>query len=464
MKEPVFQNFYKPKLTVFLAALVLAGCSNLAPPVTEGGSSLPTAWQAPTVGAAVSQDWWRSFGSDELTGFISQAQQQSLDVAAAVARVNQAEASARMAGAALWPEVTGSVNASRSGLLGGNASLDAPAYTTGLLAKYEVDFWGRNRLQSDSARATMRASQFDHATVQLTVTASVASTWLQTVGLQQRVDIAAGNLANAERLLAVVTARQRAGAATSLDLAQQRGEVAALRRALAALQQQGQSSRITLGLLLGQAAPAAVQLRELATLQSPVIGAGLPADLLARRPDIARAEAQLAAAAANVGVARAAMLPSFVLSAGVGTGSERWSRWLENPFYSLAAGLTAPIFDAGRLASGRDLAQAQQQELLANYQAAVYAAAGDVEAALNALAGADAQAKAQTEELMQAQRAFMLAESRYRAGAETLLVLLVTQRTLYAAQDAAAQLQQARLTANVGLYRALGGGWQSTGA
>jgi len=464
MKVPVFQPLYKPTWTVLFSAFVLAGCSSLPTAQTPPAASLPETWQAPTTGAAVSQDWWRSFGSDELTGLISQAQQQSLDVAAAVARVQQAEASARMAGASLWPEVTGSVNASRSGLLGGNASLDAPAYTTGLLAKYEVDFWGRNRLQSDSAVATLRASRFDHATVQLTVAASVASSWLQTVGAQQRADIAAGNLANAERLLAVVAARQRAGAATSLDLAQQRGEVASLRRAFAALQQQAQSSRITLGLLLGQAAPAAVQLRELAVLQSPTIGAGLPADLLTRRPDIARAEAQLAAAAANVGVARAAMLPSFVLSAGVGTGSERWSRWLENPFYSLAAGLTAPIFDAGRLASGRDLALAQQQELLANYQSTIHAAAGDVETALNAIAGADAQAAAQAEELAQAQRAFTLAESRYRAGAETLLVLLVTQRTLYAAQDAAAQLQQARLTANVALYRALGGGWQPAAA
>lgn len=459
MKESVFQRLNKPALTVLWSALVLAGCSNLNPAQTPAATALPATWQAPTSGATVSQDWWRSFGSEELTGLITEAQTQSLDVAAAVARVNQAEASARMAGATLWPEVTGSVNASRSGLLGGNASLDAPAYTTGLVAKYEVDFWGRNRLQNDSARATLRASVFDHATVQLTVTASVASTWLQTVGLQQRADIAAENLANAERLLAVVNARHRAGAATSLDLAQQRGEMASLRRALAALQQQAQDSRITLGLLLGQAAPASVPARALAALQAPTIGAGLPADLLTRRPDIARAEAQLEAAAANVGVARAAMLPSFVLNAGVGTGSERWNRWLENPFYSLAAGLAAPIFDAGRLASGRDLALAQQQELLAHYQTAINAAAGDVETALNAVAGADAQALAQAEELAQAQRAFTLAESRYSAGAETLLVLLVTQRTLYAAQDAAAQLQQAKLVANVALFRALGGGW-----
>ncbi|WP_422835314.1 efflux transporter outer membrane subunit [Variovorax sp. HJSM1_2] len=455
----MFQQLYKPALTVLLSALVLAGCSSLPAAQTPAVAALPATWQEPTSGAVISQDWWRSFGSDELTGLITQAQTQSLDVAAAVARVQQAEASARIAGASLWPELTASVNASRSGLLGGKASLDAPAYSTGLGAKYEVDFWGRNRLQSDSARATLRASVFDHATVQLTVTASVASTWLQTVGLQQRADIAAGNLANAQRLLAVVSARQRAGAATLLDLAQQRGEVASLRRALAALQQQAQDSRITLGLLLGQATPARVPARVLAGLQVPTIGAGLPADLLTRRPDIARAEAQLAAAAANVGVARAAMLPSFVLNAGVGTGSERWSRWLENPFYSLAAGLTAPIFDAGRLASGRDLALAQQQELLAQYQAAIHAAAGDVETALNAVAGVDAQALAQAEELAQAQRAFTLAESRYRAGAETLLVLLVTQRSLYAAEDAAAQLQQAKLLAKVALFRALGGGW-----
>ncbi len=450
-------------------ALLLAGCANTAQPPVFDTPALPAAWstspdpqagRGPKAVPAVADGWWRGFGSEALSGLVARAQAQSFDLAAAVARVRQAEASAHVAGSALWPALTASVEAKRSGRLVGHPDLEAPVYGTELVASYEIDFWGRNRLASDAARASWRASGFDRDTVRLTLVASVASAWLQTVGLQERADIAEGNLANAERLLALVASRRRAGAATALEQAQQRGVVAAQRRTLAELRQQAVDGRITLGLLLGQAAPVDVPLRRLAPLQLPAAGAGLPADLLARRPDVARAEARLAAAAAHVGAARAAMLPDFVLTAGIGSGGARWRRWLDSPFYSLAAGLTAPIFDAGRLSASHALAEAQQQALLAGYQAAISAAVGDVEAALNTGAGLDAQAAAQVEELDQAQRAFLLAESRWRAGAETLLSLLDTQRTLYAAQNDAARLRQAQLVARVALFRALGGGWQ----
>jgi outer membrane protein TolC len=170
----------------------------------------------------------------------------------------------------------------------------------------------------------------------------------------------------------------------------------------------------------------------------------------------------LTAADANIIAARAAMLPSISLSGDINAGSNRLSSVFDNPVYSLAAGLAAPIFNAGRLAAGRDLAVAQREELLANYRRAIVAAFGDVETAMNAVSGIDAQRVAQEEELRQAQRALTLAESRYRAGAETSLTLLDAQRTLYAAQDTAAQLRTLRLQASVSLYKALGGGWQSS--
>jgi NodT family efflux transporter outer membrane factor (OMF) lipoprotein len=199
---------------------------------------------------------------------------------------------------------------------------------------------------------------------------------------------------------------------------------------------------------------------DLRPLQAPAITSGLPSELLTQRPDIARAEARLLSADANITVARAAMLPSVVLSANADAISNRSSTVFDNPLYSLAAGLTAPIFNAGRLAAGRDLAVAQREELLANYRQAIIAAFGDVEVALNAVTGIETQRIAQQEELKQAQRALTLAESRYRAGAETLLTLLDAQRTLYAAQDTSAQLNTLRLQASVSLYKALGGGWK----
>jgi len=161
-----------------------------------------------------------------------------------------------------------------------------------------------------------------------------------------------------------------------------------------------------------------------------------------------------------VAAARAALLPALTLSADLASGASRWRQVLDNPAYTLAAALAAPILDGGRRAAVRDAAQARREELLAGYRQAVVAAFVDVETALGTMTQLDAQQQAQADELAQAQRALALAERRYRAGAESLLTLLDAQRTLYAAQDLAAQLQARRMQASVDLYKALGGGWR----
>jgi len=459
------------KMSVLVMALVLAGCAAPLPPAADAtAQALPAQWpgkadsEASAAITAISADWWRSFGSAELDALVGQAQAQSLDVAAATARVRQASAVARSAGAALLPEVNASLNASRQQRLGGNASVDGSLFGAGLNASYEIDFWGRNRAGRDSALAALQASAFDRDTLQLSVTAGVATTWLQAVALRERIVIGESNLQSAQRLLALIESRARAGAATPLELAQQRGLVAGQRRGVEALRQQAGDARSALALLLGQGGAPAIATQTLAALQAPSVGAGLPVELLTRRPDIARAEAQLAAADANLLAARAALLPRLTLTGGIATGGDQLRRVFDNPLYSLAAGLAAPIFDAGRLAAGRDLAQAQREELLAGYRAAIVAAFTDTEVALNAVAGVAAQSAAQAEELAQAQRALTLAERRYRAGADSLLTLLDAQRTLYAAQDAAVQLQALGLQASVALYKALGGGWSRTAA
>ncbi len=454
-------------VTGFSAALLLAGCATQTAQQTLK-PEVPPQWrqaQGVVEASSVTRDWWRSFGSSELDGLLEATQVQSYDLAAAVARVTQAQATATIAGAALLPELNGNFSTTRNGRLGGdgNGSASGTTYQAGLTASYELDFWGRTRAVRDSVHAGLRAAEFDRDTVHLTVTAGVAFAWLQTVGLRERVAIADLSVASAQRLLDVIESRARAGAANPLELAQQRGVLATQMRARAAIRQQAEDSLTTLAVLLGRN-PSLLVLAatDLNKLQAPAIGVGLPADLLTRRPDIAQAEAQLSGADANIIAARAAMLPRISLGGEVVAGSNRVSSVFDNPVYSLAAGLTAPIFNAGRLAAGRDLALAQREELLAHYHRTIVAAFGDVETALNAVAGIDAQRNAQEEELRQAQRALSLAESRYRAGAETSLTLLDAQRTLYTAQDAAAQLRTLRLQAAVSLYKALGGGWQLT--
>ena len=412
-------------------------------------------------------DWWRSFGSTELDALVARAQSQSNALASADARQRQAGARVLIAGAALRPEVTASLGVSREGRLGGHAVVDGTTHAAGFAARYEIDLWGRDTALRDEALQGLRASAFERDAVRLSVTADVAATWLLALALRERTDIAGRNLDNARRVLALVVLRSRAGAVSPLDLAQQRGLVVAQQRALAALQQQAAAAGTALAVLLGTAAPA-FELRgpTLDALQVPAIGAGTPSALLVRRPDIAGVEAQLAAADASVLAARAALLPAVSLSAGVGTGTgtRGLARLFDNPVYSLAAGLTAPIFDGGRLAGGQRLAEARREELLAAYRAAVIGAFADAQTALEGMAFVDAQAAAQADELVEAHRAASLSEARYRAGAETLLVLLDAQRTLYAAQDLAVQLRLARLQARVSLYRALGGGWRPANA
>ncbi len=444
---------------ISLLTVGLVGCAAMVSEVTK--PELPAQWRnAPSAEAAtVDRAWWRNFGSDELSALIERTEAQSFDLAAAEARIRQAEATARMIGADLWPTVTGGLAAERSGALHGQAGA-GNSFDAGLSASYEVDLWGRLRANRDAALADLQASTFDRDAVRLSVTAAVASNWLQAVAGQERIAIGERNLATAERLLALVEARARAGAATPLEVARQQGLVAAQRRALASIRQQADDARTALAVLLGQASAPETRGVQLAVLNLPGIGSGLPSELLTRRPDIARAEAHLQAADASVQAARAALFPSLSLGADLDSSGNSLRRIFENPVYSLAAALTAPIFNAGRLAAGRDLAEARWAELLANYRLGIVTAFGEVESALNAAARLDEQLAAQAEELAQAQRAMALAESRYRAGAETPIVLLDTQRTLYAAQDVAVQLKLARLQAVVGLYKTLGGGWR----
>jgi NodT family efflux transporter outer membrane factor (OMF) lipoprotein len=464
-------------LAMILAGLALGLLGGCALPVTTlpgKAPALPEAWSraAPDIRAngveaalpgLVAPDlWWDRFSSAELRDVVRAAAADSQDLAAAMARVRQADARAQAAGAPLLPQVVGTASASRQARIGSGSNAGSTvagnAYSTGIAASYEVDFWGRHHAVRDSARALQRASRHDRDTVRITITTGAARLWLRTVAARERTAIALQNLATANRLLDTVTARARAGAAGPLEVAQQRGLVAALQRNVDALRQESDDARIVLGVLVGRPG-LEVSTAQLTGILAPSVDTGIPSQLMARRPDIARAEAQLLAADANVAAARAALFPRLTLQAGLGVGGSRPSALLDSPLYSLAAGLAAPIFDAGFLAAQHDLALAEREALLAAYRQAVIAGFGDVEVSLNALAGIAAQSRAQATVVAEASRALAFAESRFRAGADTLLILLDAQRTLYAAQDLAVQLDLARLLATVDLYRALGGGW-----
>lgn len=457
---------YRTSFFTFAMACALAGCASRAP-IAEAPPKvdLPSAWSE--AGSAQQQqqqapdkNWWQRFGSAELTQLVGEGQSGNLELAGALARVQQAETGARIAGVALLPTASLYSGASRSvPLRNGSGSTSAE---TALQVSYEVDFWGKNKASVASAQASLAANRFDRQTVALTVTSGIVATYLQVLSLRDRLAVARQQVANAERVLALVEVQKNAGAASSLDLARQRSAVAQQKSDLPDLMQQEREAQAALAILLGKTPQTfAVAAQGLDSVTLPEVAPGLPSELLARRPDIRRAEADLAAANANVAVARANLFPSINLTGSMGTQSSALLSLLNAPnlVANVSTSLMAPIFDGGRLKRERELAIARKQELVQVYRATVIAALSEVDTALGQIRSLDEQRRLKAVELEQARQARDLAEIRYKLGAEDFMTVLDTQRALSNVQNDMGVLKLRRLQATVSLYKALGGGW-----
>lgn len=432
-----------------------------APPAFEHAAGGPgAAWPA--------QDWYRGFGSEELDALVEFAVANNTDLAGARERVLEADARARQAGAAILPSVSGNANAnylSGHSQQGSGHELDWFAM---LSASYEVDFWGKNRATANAARAAAGASRADRDTVELTILGGVAGEYFQVLALRERVAIGRENCAAARKVLEVVEARFHAGAANPAELARQRAALDRAEIALADLEQLEAQARAALALLLGRM-PEHFEVSggSLDALREPVVSPGLPAELLARRPDVAVAEANLAAGSASLAAARAAMFPSLSLTAAGGVQNPALPATVltipgVGPSLALGANLTQPIFDHGRLSAQRDEVAARERELLAAYRAAIIAALVDVEDALGTLEHLNATREFEQESLEQSERAFEAASLRYQRGAGDFLTVLESQQSLYLARDQFAQYKLARLESLIALCKALGGGWQES--
>ena len=364
--------------------LVLAACS-VGPAYKRPDIPPPAEWrEAPPnehEGIWPSADWWHGFGSQTLDGLIAEAQRSNDDLAAAVARVEEADAQARIAGAALLPSVDFGADASRQrAQVTGVGPETFNSFSPVLSASYELDFWGKNRAARASARATALASHYDKETVALTVVSSVASTYFQALEFRDRVQVARDNLANGEKILHGLQLEQTAGIATGLDVAQQETAVALLYAAIPPLQQQFRQSVAALAVLIGKNPESIdVDTGTLNDLTTPKVLQGLPSSLLARRPDVAESEQQLISANADITVARAALFPSIELTANGGYASSALSS-LINPaarIWDISAGLTQPIFHGGALRGQVVFSNARYRELLSAYHKTVISAFRD---------------------------------------------------------------------------------------
>jgi NodT family efflux transporter outer membrane factor (OMF) lipoprotein len=424
---------------------------DVPPKYREGGGKSRAALPAP--------DWWRGFRSRELNAMVERAYLGNFDIAAAVARIEQADANTRIAGAPLLPLVNGNGSATRSGtgVSGGNWQFNAI-----LNASYEIDFWGKNRAALRAAEFGAIASRFDREVITISTIASVINTYFQVLAAQDRLRIARDNVQAAMRILKVYQDRIGVGTATGLDLAQQESLVAQQRATIPPLDQQIHQSMATLAFLVGEA-PARVSVRG-GTLQGiahMTIAPGLPADLLLQRPDIREAEAQLAAANANVESARAALFPSISLTGQGGFVSTALNTLFipQSAIYSIAGSVTQPVFDGFRLLSQLDLQKGRRTELLQLYRKAIISGFTDVEHALIAVKDLAEQERLQAEAVATARRAYGLSEQQLRAGTVDITTVLNTQRTLFQEQDQLIIVRLTRLQAIVSLFQSLGGGW-----
>lgn len=414
-------------------------------------------------------DWWRGFRSAELTQLMEEAQTVNLDIAAAVARIVQADAQARQAGAALLPSLSGSGSetysrtsgASSSGLsIGGREVVN---YSASLSASYQLDFWGQNRDALQTAEETANANRFDRDTVALTTLAAVANAYFQVLASQDRLRTAQRNIASAQRILDAIRERRKAGTGTDLDVAQQESVLANQKALVPPLRQTLDQNANALAVLVSRP-PESVRVLggSLNGIAIPRVTPGLPSELLTQRPDIRRQEAQLASATANIGNARAQFFPTIQLTGNGGYQSSALVSLFQPhaAFFQLVGSATQPIFDGGKILGNFEFAKARQDELLQTYRKTIIQSFADVDNALFSIKQTTIKLQLQRDVLNASRRAFDLAEQQLRAGTADIVTVLNTQLTLFQAEDALSQAQLARLLAIVSLYQALGGGWE----
>jgi len=468
-------RFHRLLLPTAASTLFTLSACSVGPAYKHPQVAAPTDWQQQQTTDAnlwPTNDWWQGFGSQQLNALIGDAQRVNDDLAAAEARVRQAEAQVRIAGASLFPTIDVSGGATRekqqtSTTTGSSTTTAGTRYSTQysaeLGASYELDFWGKNRAAREAAVASAYANRYDKETVALTVVSSVANTYFQAIAYQERLDIAQQNFANAQMVLNALQREQEAGLTSALEVTQQATTVANLNATIPPLQLQLTQALNALAILVGKAPEELkVTLEKFDDLSAPQVKAGMPSELLARRPDVANAEAQLISANADIKSARAAFFPSISLTAQGGYVSSSLSSLISpaNRVFSVSGDLTQAIFHGGALKGQYDYRKARYEELLADYHKAVISAFSDVDNALAAVQHTSDQLQLQQEAVNQAQRAYDYSQAEFRGGIINIITLLNTETSLFTARDTLLQVKYSHLQALVNLFNALGGGWQ----
>jgi len=464
------------KTATAIATLLAAGCS-VGPDYVRPKMDVPAAYREagdwkPAVprDAAARGRWWAAFGDPELDALVAQLDVSNQTVAAAEAQVRAAAALAAQSRAGGWPQLTGSVSrtesrpSSTTGPVTGVATSKRILNALPLSASWEADLWGRIRRLVEAGDAATRASAGDLANARLSAQTALAQDYFQLRALDAQKKLLDETAAAYARTLELTKNRYGAGVASRADVVQAQVQLQSARAQVLDLGVQRAQLEHAIAVLLGKPAPGFVLAAgTLAATPPPVPAAGVPADLLERRPDIAAAERRVEAANAQIGVARAAFFPTATLGATYGYQTANPALWFTLPsrFWSVGPALAFTLFDGGRRQAVSDQAEAAYDQTVANYRGTVLQAFAEVEDNLAALRILEAEAAVQDEALKAAQQSLDITLNQYKAGIVTYLQVVVAQTAALQARVAALGIRSRRIAASVLLVKALGGGWSA---
>jgi multidrug efflux system outer membrane protein len=466
----------RPRIVSFAAAAALiAGCA-VGPDYKRPEVELPAAWQgAPAEGVQGARNrWWTLYEDPVLDRLIDEALANNLDLAVAVARVDEARALLRIADSQFWPTVDAAAQADRSRSSERTAMrlplgtpLERTNYRAQLNVAYEVDLWGRVRRGSEAAQANLLATEAARYTVRIALASEVAVSYYTLVALDAQVEATRRSLELRSNGLELQRARYAAGLINEFTLKQLEAEVAAARAQLPPLQARRTAEELALAVLLGRS-PRAIMEDAVAVaadrsgLAPAVIPEGLPSDLLLRRPDVVEAEQRLIAANARIGEARAQLFPRIGLTGYLGSESASLSDLFSGPaaIWQIAFGLTQPIFQGGRLLGAVDATEARQRQALAGYQKTLQDSFREVRTALSTQSRAREAYEAEGARVDALSEAFRLALIRYQNGLLSQLEVLDSERNLLQAELNRIDALRAQRAAVADVVRALGGGWE----
>lgn len=467
-------------LAIFATLVFVSGCA-VGPDYQPPKAEAPAQWSSPLAGGetnspAVLAGWWKNFNDTNLDSLVAQAVRSNLDLRIAEARVREARAEHDVAAGGFWPSVGGSAGYTRNRyganqfppLAGFGVPLDYNLYNAGFDAAWELDIFGGTRRAVEAANAGLGAAEFGQRAVLVSLLAEVARNYIETRGYQRRLAIARQNIQVETDILNLTRNRFQNGLSSDLDVQQATALLNNTTAQVPSLETGFQRSAHHLAVLLGR--PPGALLDQMSAgkpipAAPPVVPAGLPSDLLQRRPDVQRAERELAAATARIGAAKADLFPKFSLTGTVGLQSESTGNWFDygSRYWSAGPTLQWDIFEAGRIRANVRVQTARQEQALDAYQQTVLTALEDAENALTAYAKEQVRRESLSRSEQANRQALELSNQLYKNGLADFLRVLDAERSLYAAQDALVQSDQMISLDLVQLYKALGGGWQEAG-